>query len=459
MPSALLTAAIVLVLASPAPQSAGSGSVRGRVTDAATGDPIARAVVKLGFLGPGTQMWEASTGDDGGFVFPRVPAGGYKLFAEPPPGVTTHVSRAYGQSVRFDPNRHDMALFPIRLSDGDELVAEIGLPPALTVSGRVLDASGLPSRNTSILVRNLNGSVAARSERPTDAEGRFTVDGLRADDYDVCAVPSLGGALLRAQERLDGERPLETCHPADVTSRSSGNLPVLEITLRYGPASSATAASADPTTNAPPVSVVGRIEFAEGVPSSWPIVNVNTAGRRIGSGVNLSRVGGDSRFYLDGLIGPQMFQVFGAMKPWVVKSIRYRGEEIYGRSIQLRSSTNPDDLVVVLTNRSASVTAKLRGPADQSKANAAVVLISLDTATGAPLDNAAVRPIGAEGPFGLPLVRPGDYLIAAVAPEDVSEPQASVARRVAPVAQRITLAAGEHRTIELDLVRASRGPR
>jgi hypothetical protein len=56
-------------------------------------------------------------------------------------------------------------------------------------------------------------------------------------------------------------------------------------------------------------------------------------------------------------------------------------------------------------------------------------------------------------------VRPGDYLIAVVAPEDVSEPQASVARRVAPVAQRITLAAGEHRTIELDLVRASRGPR
>jgi hypothetical protein len=143
----------------------------------------------------------------------------------------------------------------------------------------------------------------------------------------------------------------------------------------------------------------------------------------------------------------------------VVKSIRYQGEEIYGRSIQLRSSTNPDDLVVVLTNRSASVTARLRGSAGLSKTNAAVVLIPLDAATGAPLENAVVRPIGAEGPFGLPLVRPGDYLIAAVAPEDVSEPQASVARRVAPVAQRITLAAGEHRAIELDVVRASRGPR
>jgi hypothetical protein len=32
--------------------------------------------------------------------------------------------------------------------------------------------------------------------------------------------------------------------------------------------------------------------------------------------VNLARVDGDSKFYLDGLIGPQMFQVFGAMKPW-----------------------------------------------------------------------------------------------------------------------------------------------
>jgi hypothetical protein len=150
-----------------------------------------------------------------------------------------------------------MGLFPIRLSAGDELVVEIGLPRALKVSGRVLDASGLPSRNTSILVRNLNGSVAARSKRPTGADGRFTVDGLRADVYDVCAVPSLGGARLRVQGRSDGEQPPETCHAADATSRSSGNLPDLEITLRDGPASSTTAASADATTNAPPVSVVG----------------------------------------------------------------------------------------------------------------------------------------------------------------------------------------------------------
>jgi hypothetical protein len=71
---------------------------------------------------------------------------------------------------------------------------------------------------------------------------------------------------------------------------------------------------------------------------------------------------------------------------------------------------------------------------------------------------AAVRPIGTESPFGLPVVRPGDYLIAAVAPEDVSEPLASVVRRVAPVAQRITLAPGEQRAIELDLVRAARDP-
>ncbi len=112
---------------------------------------------------------------------------------------------------------------------------------------------------------------------------------------------------------------------------------------------------------------------------------------------------------------------------------------------------------MVLTNRGASVTATLRGSAAQSNVDATVVLIALDPATGAPLENAAFRPIRAEGPFGLPLVRPGNYLIAAVAPEDTFGPVASVVPRVARVAQRITLSPGEQRVVELDLVRPSRG--
>jgi hypothetical protein len=359
------------------------------------------------------------------------------------------------------------------------------------------------------------------------------VRGLRPDEYDVCAVPSMSPALLRTAGRFEGEQPLETCHPVDTASLAASRVADLDITLRYGTvvsiagevvdsAGTPVAANALELTRSdgrsvdtadvrqtgagftirgvppgeyrltarratdtgqtiesglavvrvgaadvdglvvktlPAVSVVGRVEYAEGVPSSRPIVNVNTVGQRIrpvGRFENVAHVGADSTFRLDALVGPQMFQVFGAMRPWAVQAIRYRGEDIYGRSVQLRSTDNADDLVVVLTNRSASVDARLRGPAAQSNADAAVVLIPLDPVTGGALENAAFGPIRAEGSFGLPLVRPGDYLIAAVAPEDAYGPPASVVARIARVAQRITLAPGQRRAIELDLVRPSR---
>jgi hypothetical protein len=205
-----------------------------------------------------------------------------------------------------------------------------------------------------------------------------------------------------------------------------------------------------------PVKIVGRVEFNEGVPGSLPKVNVNTIGQRSrppGPYENVSHVRDDFTFQLDGLLGPQMLQVFGAMTPWTVKAIRYRGEDIYGKTVEFRTITDPNDLVVVLTNRSASVTARLRDSAAHSTPSATVALIPLDPRSGAPLENAVFRPIDAEGPFGLPIVRPGDYLIAAVAPEDAYGPAARVVSRLAPVARRITLAPGERRTIELDLVR------
>jgi hypothetical protein len=530
MPIAILTVAFVLV--ATLPQSSGGASIRGRVTDDVSGAAIARAVVTLGFLGPGSQKWETSTSDDGSFEFRQLPAGGFKLVAEPPPGATTHVSRRYGQSARFDPARHEAMISPVQLSAGGELVADIELPRALSVSGRVLDASGLPVRNVLVLVRSLNGGYAARPGRPPDANGRFTVHGLRPNEYDVCAVPSVSAALLRSRGRIEGEQPLETCHPVDAASSGSSRHEDLDITLRYGAVFSIAGEVVDSTgtpieANAlqlttsdgrnvdtadvrhegsgftirgvPPgeyrltarratgtgqmiesgravvrvaadvegivvrtlaaVSIAGRVEYAEGAPSPRPMVNVNTVGHRIrpvGRFENVAHVGADSTFRLDALVGPQMFQVFGAMRPWAVQAIRYRGKDIYGRSVELRSSDNPDDLVVVLTNRSASVTAKLRGPDGPPGTDAAVVLIPLDPATGAALENAAVRPILAEGSLGLPLVRPGDYLIAAVAPEDVSGTLTSVVPHVARVARRITLAPREHRAIDLDLVRLSR---
>lgn len=528
--SQTIVALLVALVASALPHHAAPTSIRGRVTALDSGQPIARAIVKLRFLGPGVPKWEATTDDEGRYAFANLPAGGFALHAEQPAGTSTYVSRRYGQSVRFDPLRHDPIVSPIRLSEGAELIAPIELPRALSINGRVVSAGGEPIRNIRVSLRDGNGNVAMLRDAITDVDGRFTVAGVRPGDYRLCAVPYANFALIRTEGRFESEQPFESCNADKPTTVSTTGLSDVEITVRSGLVYSVSGAVVDASgaplesntfqfkrqdgrdlaaidtkrsgnqfvvRGVPPgeylltarriaadgrtielgsasvrvntadiegvvlrtamsVSIVGRIEFDEGVPGPLPKVNVNTIGQRSrppGPFENVSHMRGDLTFQLDGLLGPQMLQVFGAMKPWTVKAIRYRGEDIYGKSLEFRANTNPDDLVVVLTNRSASVTAKLREGSGHASSGATVALIPLDPRTSAPLENAAFRPIDFEGPFGLPIVRPGDYLIAAVAPEDAYGPSSSVVSRLAGVAQRITLAPGEHRVIELDLVR------
>lgn len=504
----------------------GSGVIRGRVIDAVTGEAIARAVVRLRVLGPGTGQWDASASDDGSFEFSRLPGGSFKLVAEPPPGSTSHVSRSYGHSVRFDPLRIDPG-GPLRLSGGDEVTAVIELPRARTIAGRILVPEGRAAQGVKIALKDPNGYQIHRTDVRSDAEGRFRFAGLRPGEYRVCAVPGMDPVLVRSTGRFEGPQILETCQPAPL---GSSDLSAVEIPVRYGSVYSIAGSIVDSTgapvrsdtlqltrkdgpdstaidirrtanqfsirgvppgeyllsarrmasewTAAemgfavvrvgdadvdqvvvrtwPPVSITGRIEFAEGTPAAMPKVNVNTVGERVrkpGPSENLSHVRGDLTFQLDGLFGPQLVQVFGAMRPRAVSSIRYRGEEIFGRAVDLRSSADPGELVVTLTSRSASVTPRLRVAGRQPSSGNMVALIAVDPATGAPLENALFRPIDAEGPFGLPVVRPGDYLIAALALEDASGPPASLVPRIARVASRIRLAPDEHRVIELDLVR------
>jgi hypothetical protein len=57
-----------------------------------------------------------------------------------------------------------------------------------------------------------------------------------------------------------------------------------------------------------------------------------------------ARVGEDLTFSLSGLFGRQVLQVFGAMRPWVVKAIRYRGDDVFGRWVEFKNSSDANDL-------------------------------------------------------------------------------------------------------------------
>jgi len=420
------TIALTTAQAPPAPPAPHNGpptlSIEGRVVDE-QGEPMPRMRMLLSYPGEAGIVAPLSfSGSNGGFRLAGLKPGEYRLCADP--GPIFGLLRTEG---RFEGEFPMRACEAVSLSTQSRSDVEIKIRRGLlySISASLVDAAGnaLSEAGFEFALRDGPPLGSVDIKRPGD--GRLVVRGVPPGDYVMTARRvSPNGTLLEL-----GSSSIR------VTSADVENVVVR-------------------TTK--PVRIVGRVEFVDALSATSPKINVNTVGLRSrppGQFENASHVGEDMTFQIDGLLGPQMLQVFGAMTPWAVKAIRYRGDDIYGKFVEFRTITDPGDLVIVLTNQSASVTPKLRSPAGQAGAGTTVVLIPLDSKTGTALDNAVFRPIDGEAPFGLPPVRPGDYLIAAITADVSAGPPSSVARRLMRVAQRITLAPGEHRVIELDIVR------
>ena len=98
----------------------GDGSINGTVTDA-DGTPVAGATVAL----PDTPLAAVTTGDDGGYAFPAVPAGNHRLVVDAPGfvPVTDHVTVTEGETtvVDYPLERYDVAV----VSDHDRRVTDL----------------------------------------------------------------------------------------------------------------------------------------------------------------------------------------------------------------------------------------------------------------------------------------------------------------------------------------------
>jgi hypothetical protein len=409
-------AALLVTAAIQAPQDA--ATIRGRVAGRG-GEPVPNVRVVLKDVVGSVMLPDVRTDADGRFQFVGAIQRGRQVCAVP--SVNPALARSEG---RFEGEQPLETCSPPGVALGSEIQIALRYGLVYSVTGSIVDSAGAPLETHWFdLVRRDGGGVPTIDMRRRGSQ--FVVRGVPPGDYRLTSrrvatdgtVLEMGAALVQVAD-------------ADVEN----------VVLR----------------TTPPVSIVGRVEFAEGRPDQIPKVNVNTLGERQrppGPSAYVSHVSEALTFQLHGLFGPQMLQVFGAMKPWVVQTIRYRGEEIYGRRVEFRSGTDPNDLVVVLTNKSASVAARVREGSGPRTPRVMIVLITLDPLKAPMVDNVISRPFEPEGPLGLPLVRAGDYLIAAVAPEDMYGPLAKVVPRVARVATRITLAPGEHRVIDLDIVR------
>lgn len=239
--------------------------VAGRVTDAATGAPIAGATVALWTF---AERDTVTTGPDGRFLHPRFPA-------RAPAQQIQARAAGHGSTVRYLRIGADGSWKLSAATAGEASVKGTGTPwlelalvPELRVRGRVVDAEGSPIAGARLAAEGFfqaMPSVAARdaTEATSAADGRFELAGLRSDIGHGLLVSAPG----RAEELVE--------LPGGTTLHDVGTLTLLAETLLAGAALDADglplagveivlrSAPLEPATSAGPLDVAARIQGRE----------------------------------------------------------------------------------------------------------------------------------------------------------------------------------------------------
>ena len=210
--------------APPRPDATGTGRIAGTVTDAVSGKPIKAAeLLLLPAPGQGQRLTNWTRTDSlGRFEYKSLTAQRYVLSFRAP----RFVNLDYGQKRPGETGTQ------IQLGDGEDFRADMKLPRASALEGKLLDEYGEPA--PSVLVQVAQRQYAAGRHRlmpvggritaaPSDDRGHYRVSNLPPGDYYVAA---LSGTYTEANE-VGGFAP--TYHPG--TADSGGAAPV---TVAFG---------------------------------------------------------------------------------------------------------------------------------------------------------------------------------------------------------------------------------
>jgi protocatechuate 3,4-dioxygenase beta subunit len=276
----LLLVAVLMQSPSPAPGTpAGTGIIRGRVTDQESGQPLARASVSLMTSSGPPRSTRADA--DGRYAFTALPSGRYTVSANAAAFRATHV---YGYHTRPG----STSVEPIALKDGEVRTGvDIMLPRAFAISGRVVDDTGEPVARVQIQIQQVDsGRSYGGSTRSTDDLGRFRIIGFSAGRYALCAeVPDrviidMGSSTI--------ERLVSTCNSADASQQQ-------------GPFATIRGADVDGVEIRLPRSrtftISGVVLESTGQPADKPMVSFTTYTTH-GSSSSVTTAGSDGRFVI-----------------------------------------------------------------------------------------------------------------------------------------------------------------
>lgn len=162
----------------------GTGTIKGQVVGADTGQPIPGVHV----IATGRESLHESIADtdqQGRYVLDLLPPDDYRLRAERPEGLTEYLSTHYGG----DP---DALGRTIRLNANATATADVALPRAASMTGRLLDDEGRPVTGATVMLTSdrLDNQGQPRTiiSRRTRADGIYRVDSLAPGTYRIQAV-------------------------------------------------------------------------------------------------------------------------------------------------------------------------------------------------------------------------------------------------------------------------------
>ena len=160
----------------PVPKT-GTGSIRGRIVDGVTGQPIPRVRVRLaGDVNKGPVLSDA----DGAFAFTALPAGSFSIAADK----STYLPARHpelSRSIRFR-----LGSFPLAAGQQlDDLTVPMFHSGA--IAGRVVDAHGDPIESAQVMVMTVqrSGRPQQRGNGATNDLGEFRVSRLPPGRYVV----------------------------------------------------------------------------------------------------------------------------------------------------------------------------------------------------------------------------------------------------------------------------------
>ncbi len=196
----LTLASVAMVLSAVRAQSAGPGSIAGRVVDATTGAPLHRARVEIHPDGHNDIRGMAPTDGDGRFTLRSLPAGQYRIQVSR----RGYATMAYGASR---PNGQGRVLV---LGAGEQVTdVTIRLPRLGVISGTVTGVDGEPLSLAQVRALRRQFARGKLGWTPwrfaeTDDQGRFRLFGLTPGPYLIAAnkafesIPTLTPTLNTA---------------------------------------------------------------------------------------------------------------------------------------------------------------------------------------------------------------------------------------------------------------------